>query len=384
MSARTDAHYSPPWVARALVDLVPRIPGATVFDPAAGEGALLEAFVEEMPDAAVIAADIDRATVRALRISHPTWMLGAADAVNERSRAASAPWKAASSRGVDVVLLNPPFSFRGYGGEVVDFAGSQYRATPAVAFVATALEQLRPRVGLYAVLPRGAMDGERDRKLWSSIAATYDVRVHAELPRGSFPSVTATTVLVSISPATAGPRLVAVRAQVDSDVSDRSCRCVEVVRGRVPTSLAKSAGAGLTPWLHTSDVRDFQATVRWVDLPRDVATPGPMLVLPRVGRFDARKVAVVRRSRVALSDCLYGLRVPQGRLDDLFRVLIANADRLGERYFGTGAPHLTIARLMDHLECVGLIGRHVSAASEPRVCQCSSELPITAIGMDRG
>jgi hypothetical protein len=367
-----------------LVGLVPRIQGATVFDPAAGEGALLKAFVDVMPDAAVIAADSDRAAVRALRMQHPTWRLGAADAVSERSRAASAPWRIARSRGVDVVLLNPPFSFRGYGGAVVDFAGSRYRATPAVAFVATALEQVGPRVGVYAVLPRGAMGGERDRKLWSAIAAAWDVRVHAELPRGSFPSVTATTVLVSVVPAMTGPRPIAAEVQTTTSTGGRGCSCVEIVRGRIPASSAKSAGAGLTPWLHTSDVHDFQATVRWVDLPRTLTTPGPMLVLPRVGKFDARKLAVVHRSAIALSDCLYGLRLPEGHFDELLRLLRDDANRLSSLYFGTGAPHLTIARLAGYLRDLGLVARHVSAASEPLVCQCSTNTSTMASGLNRG
>lgn len=384
MSPNIDAHYSPSWVAQALVDLVPHsIDPLVVFDPAAGEGALLEAFVATMPDAVVIAADLNQATVRTLRTAHPTWELGCADAVNERSRAASVPWKAARSRGVDVVLMNPPFSFRGHGGDVVMFAGNRYRATPAVAFVATALEQLRPRVGLYAVLPRGAIEGERDRSLWSSIAGSYDVEVHAELPRGSFPSATATTVVVSISPAVAGPRLVV--SSKPARALHPDCVCVEIIRGRLPVAMASSVGAGLTPWLHTRDVRESQAIVRWVDLPRSSASPGPMLVLPRVGKFDARKLAISTRSRIALSDCLYGLRVPTGRLDDLLLRLLDSSDALSARYFGTGAPHLTIRRLMDHLQSLGLAPRHVSASSEAGACRCRSDAssgPLNSIPED--
>lgn len=382
MTLPNDAHYSPPWVAKCLVDLVPDLPDLTVFDPAAGEGALLDALAQRMSRAAIIGADIDRATVRELRYVHPSWRLGVADMFNPRSRARSLPWRLAREIGVDIVVMNPPFSFRGYAGEVIEYAGRRYNATPAVAFVATAIQELRPRLGLYAILPRGAIDGERDRELWSSIARRHSLRVHGELPRGSFPSAAATTLLVSLSPAPTTPRLMTSMPPVVAQ--NHACSCVEIVRGRLPAAIATSAATGLIPWLHTRDVRESQAIARWVDLPRAAATPGPLLVVPRVGKFNLGKLAIVARPRIALSDCLYGLRRPQGDLEGLLKMLQDSVDSLGARYFGTGAPHITIPRLVEHLRSLGFSPRHVSADGEPESCWCSSDSAQTGDDIELG
>lgn len=354
--------------------LIPRRVGMTVFDPAMGEGALLAAAERHLGSATtILGADIDRSVVSGLSRTSPHWKVSAADATRAASRRSSSAWRQARLS-VDAIVMNPPFSFRGYGGLLIQYGGSQFRATPAMAFVATALAELTPTDGLYAVLPRGSVDGARDRQLWAEITKDFEPEVHAELPRGTFPAAAATSLIVSIRPRALPPKNVREPEDGPELASGGRpyCTCVEVVRGRTAASVGTAAASGLVPWLHTRELRDGKAAFKLVDLPITLATIGPFVTLPRVGRFDSGKIAIVRRGAVVLSDCLFALRMPAGNLEDLRNDLLRIRNELADQYFGTGAPHLTLERVIRLLATHGYRARHVKAGAEPSGCWCDA------------
>jgi len=368
-----DSHYSPSGVASELASHLPKLDDAVVFDPAVGEGALLRAAAVALGSSAtMLGADVDPKTAGLTKEANPAWTISVADALQPRSRAGSAAWREARMRRVDIVVMNPPFSYRGHGRTLVSVGAEQIRATPAMAFVATVLHVLRPRVGLFAILPRGAVDGELDRRLWSHIQREYRVAVHRELPRGTFSTASATSMLISICPLEEPERadlgLVHRPAQT-ADGGFEGCKCVEIVRGRVQVAALNDAREGAVSWVHTRDISSNIAKPRKTDLSQSLATAGPLLLLPRVGKFDPRKLAILDDSSAVLSDCLFGVRAGNWELNDLRSRLMADIDLLRRQYFGTGAPHMTVGRLTALLEQLGFVPRHVSANAAPR-CWC--------------
>jgi hypothetical protein len=368
-----DRVYSPLWLANKIASSIETRPGLTVVDPCVGGGALLEAVQARLgPDAILIGTDVDRLCLGALSSTHPTWRLGKVDVTNRRSRAASKTWQSLRQGGVDYVVMNPPFSYRGGAGMKVDFRGAIVRSTPASAFVAIALEELRPREAMHVILPVGSYRGQRDTQLWDLIREDYATQVIRELPRGSFAGIAATSVLVTLRPVAQeidrpapGERLNRVKAD--------GCVCVEVVRGRIPTSSDRArVTRGGSPFLHTTDI--VKSTLRTSDRmgPEELATEGPFVLLNRVGRFDASKIATAPSARYVLSDCLFGLR-PIGLTPfQLAQILRSAEEDLARLSFGTGAPHITTARLVAYLEAIGLMPIHVPASARPGECRCSA------------
>lgn len=364
-----DQHFSSAAIADQLASFAQVDRPLTVFDPAMGDGSLLAAIERRTPLSEIVGADIDPGVVARVHAAHPDWRVSVADALLPRSRAASHAWRRAMDGDVDYVLLNPPFSFRGYGGVDVDYAGVAARATPAAAFVALCLGYVRPTRGLVAVLPAGSLRGERDRALWRRIASDWRVEVVGDLPRGSFAGVAASSQIVCFRP---GETL---RPACDSGMPVRDsevCGCVDVIRGRVPVARHQTHSDDELGelWIHTTSVRQHEVQALGTGLPAAVATTGPFVTMPRVGRFDAGKIAVFQGQRAVLSDCVYALRPLGLPLEIFLDDIIARSDELAAQFLGTGAPHMTLGRLADFLVRLGYDPRFVPASATAEPCSC--------------
>ncbi len=373
-----DQHFSSRAVADQLAACVEPCAPLVVFDPAVGDGSLLEAITRVAPSSSLIGADIDPAIVKRLRCRHPQWTVSLADALSPRSRSASHAWQRASSEDIDYVVVNPPFSFRGYGGVTVEYAGETSRATPASAFVALCLEKVRPIRGLIAVLPAGTLAGERDRELWQRIRENWVINVVGQLPRGSFSGVAASSQVVSLTPGSTTP---ATAASGPVSRVQSVCSCVDVVRGRVPVARHESSpkAEGGEQWIHTSLLRDHVVQSATTGLGRDLATVGPFVVLPRVGKFYVDKIAEFDGERAVLSDCTYGVRPVTLPIQILLDDIDARSAELAVEYVGTGAPHITFRRLVEFLRRLGYNPRRIPASVPSAPCTCaeprSVELP---------
>ena len=364
-----DQHYSPPGLAAHIAELIEGEP-ASVFDPAMGQGALLHAAASRWPALKILGTDIDRQVVSAVRRRNQKWAVSRADVLSASSRGASEVWRTVKSEGVDYVVMNPPFSFRGHGGPTITFEGQTYRATPAIAFLATVLSVAKPRAGLIAILPAGALHGLRDRELIMRIREVWELTVLENLPRGAFRGVAASTVIIK---ATRHKKGMLEAVSVAPTTLRQNCTCVEIIRGRIPVALADlTSEASGVPWIHTTSlnrgVADLsRSSSRWSE-----STDGPLVVLPRVGRFELGKIAQVKSRFVLLSDCVFGLRPLNENLEDFMRMIRKHHLLLANKFVGTGAPHMTLGRLAEFLSQLGYSGKHVPAGASLGNCHCGS------------
>lgn len=355
-----DAYYTPAGIADEVMSaasIVPRV----VLDPAVGDGSLLRAAGRAWPEAHAIGFDVDRGQLERTRSRHPEWSLGRLDMYSSRSRASSALWRSCESN-IDVVVLNPPFSYRGGRSRRVVFDGSEHSLTPASAFIALSLSRLSDSGELLALLPAGVLAVERDTDFWSSVAARWDVETLARFSSTTFSGTRTRSILLSVRPQSGAH---------EADIVDlpiSTTRCIELIRGRVPVhTLRGNAIKGNTvPFLHTKDLGaldNIVATSQKGSI--DLATTGPFLTLPRVGRAlpDHIKIAVSPR-QVVLSDCVFALRAEYSDLLRLQEMLLAELEELQAEYVGGCAPYLTIRRLVHFLAQRGYCVHHV-AASDP-------------------
>lgn len=372
-----DKFYSPMWMARALCEPFELAPDARVFDPTMGEGALLVAAQKHSGDTIqILGCDIDATAVRNARLNHADWILGRANIYSQGSRQNSPIWRSVKQGGVDLVVLNPPFSYRGKQRRAVFLNGSEYQATPAVAALATVLNEVPTAQGIGVVLPEGSFRGEVNEGMWEGIRAHFDVTVVQELPRGSFPDAKASSVLLAVRPRLEAPlRTVPVMAAKFSRLYSSECRCVEVIRGRVYNSQIWDHGDAGAPFVHTTNLIDGGISQVQRFQSQSLATRGPMVLVPRVGRFYSQKIVLVDAEDVVLSDCVIAIRTrDRQQLDAVRSVLLHPATAFERRYRGTGAPYITVRDVMKTIEAVGLIPRHVPASEGAFVCTCDSDL----------
>lgn len=363
-----DSYYTPPWMAKEVAGALPEMRCGIVADFAAGEGSLLDAAEQRFgASTQYVATDKSHTALRYLSTKRPVgWTLGRLDVFSARSRNASQIWRSSAKR-VDGLVLNPPFSYRGGEGLTLSEAGvSIKRASPAVSFLRLALTRLAPGGTAAVLLPANALRSERDEQTWEEISLSHKVAFLERYERTAFVRAHAATVLVSVT------RISAIAS--GSDNADQS-KCIssqvqtggtaiDLIRGRVPVhAVDESSGEGGATFVHSTDlIRQRGSLVADSSL----ATSGILVLLPRVGKPDAKKVRLVpaESAPIVLSDCVFALRVPTTVIAaDLMAAITSQFHVLERAYGGSCAPYLTIRNLVRALEELGFIATHVPASN---------------------
>lgn len=379
-----DQHFTPEWLADLVTAALPSDLAGFVIDPAAGSGALLASLERRgIETLSPLAIDIDHSVVAGLRRIYPAWTVSVADSLSPRSRASSDAWRRARARGVEVVLLNPPFSYRGGPSAITSFRGFIGRLSPAAQFVAMSIDALKPRYGTVAILPDGVVEGQKYRTFWAEVSKSHTVRVLHRLHNSSFRGVRARCSLVEIRPRELRPALELAATEDGRDYVSPppsrtsvgkptlpilACRCVDVVRGRIPRHRVQVVSDGV-PFVHTTNLQSNSAVLEPGRAPFDLSTPGPFVLLPRVG-YPNGKIAISLASSLVLSDCVIALRPLSAPLEVLADAVRGEIDLLRGEYVGTGAPYITLDRLAAFLAALGWTPQIASASAGMGGCRC--------------
>ncbi len=310
-----------------------------LMDPAVGEGALLKRAARRWPTAEILAADIDEPRVAALSVACPGWTVSVCDFL--QSGAPQQLARQALDARSRAVLLNPPFSVRGGTRWQAPLTGtSTVMCGRAMAFFLGAVELLGRAGQLVALLPSGVLTSERDadaRRWLDDRGALEEVMRPC---RRSFKGAVSDTVIVRFTPGRAR------RGIQTSAAAASSCMPAwTVTRGtRQMHTVDRAPGPKTVRLVHTTDLRNGRVastTARIRPTRADRVVHGPVLLLPRVGRPDPRKVVLHSRGPVALSDCVFAVApVNGGSCAALRDHLLENFDELRSLYGGTGAPYM--------------------------------------------
>lgn len=366
-----DRHYTPSAVATRLLEIAVQagLPKrGRMVDLAAGQGALLEVAMRELEWQA-LACDVDVATVGRLKQAHPDWTVGRCDVFSPRSRAQSPV--VPSARGADLVLLNPPYSYRGGYAQDVSINSEPFRTSPAAATFAIACELVSPTGVVVGVMPAGSTRAQKDEALWRYLGNWGRLEQFDVLPRGTFDRAFATTVFlrwqrgrVAVAEPTSSPAR-------HLKANRQGCLCLEVLRGTTPVHTLGGPYPGpVVPFVHTTELQrgSIQSGDRFAERRR--ATRGPCVLVPRVGRPSLDKICL-SRSATVLTDCVIALRpVNTALVTHLQQELLEAFDSLAAEYSGTCAPYLTVRRLVDWLRRRGWHPDVLSATAPLGTCRC--------------
>jgi hypothetical protein len=338
-----DRYYTPPVLASELVAVgVCTAPTARVVaDTACGAGNLLLAAEDQLAGSTCIGIDNDRNAIRRLRSRNPKWLLSVANVLDARFPNVRAVTLAPAC---DLLALNPPFSMSAKSVPA-SFYGSQTRSSVAMAHVLRSLEIFEPAGGAVAIVPESLLFSEIDAKARALVACRYDACVLRGLRNSTFRGARVNALLVQWTPRTEVENI--------SDIASSPLVSLDpiVTRGGLPLFESRNYRHGL-PLVHTTNLAriartgEFDDCVRVRGITRGVVT-GTLLFLPRVGVPLREHIRIVRvDSPVQLSDCVFALAFSSMRRAVRFRRrMLADWAGLVDRYRGTGARYISVARM---------------------------------------
>ena len=353
-----DPFYTPEHVATDLIQLdePPRAKRlALVADFAAGEGDLLRLAAMNWKNVHLFATDIDRWIVTRLKQRQPHWGVGCVNFLADRSRRGSRLLERLRGR-VDIVLLNPPFSCRGGTRFTVNFEDTQIKCSVAMAFVVLGLSYLRTGGELRAILPASVLSSQKDMAISRALAAHITIEVARHYGPSTFRGCHPSTVLVRFLKVAPDPCTDNLK-QLPS--RHHSVGTVELLRGshQMHRILHSKNGSG-TPLVHTTDLgtKDVLTDARRILANGRSLVTGPAVLMQRVGKPDSRKIAIVQEGQeIALSDCIFALKTSNMRLArKVAQRMRSNWSKIEGSFTGTGAPYLTLGKLADSLESIGI------------------------------
>lgn len=371
------------------------IPPKSVLDLGAGDGALTAAAVKIWQDATYYTVDIDK---NARSASLPE-LLGSSfkHHVGDALSLAIEKELGLELGSADLAICNPPYirpQWRKGFASILEDAGLSHvlpklTDMPAeILFIAQNLRFLKNHGRLGLIVPDGVVAGERFAGLRNALATEHCIERVIELPRGIFRKTEAKAHILVMSKSGKGPDEIQVQRMDESGTLSPELKIQrEQAIGRldysflaggmgkertrqprigdVTTSLSRGSFSSSQrakcdfPVLHTTDLSPAVDVVsRKFNMPAasakqgqfNLAKPGDILV-GRVGRNFEEKVCLVKSGTVAVSDCIFILRVEPEHRDSVFAYLKSGAGReaLSFSSHGVGAKFLTIDALKNIL-----------------------------------
>lgn len=340
-----DCYYTPSYLADKLISFVSKRKINSVADFSLGEGQLIKAALRKWPNAQCFGTDISKTTIRVLANKYPSWTLGKCDFLKKKSRAQC---KALSkiNKGIDLILLNPPFSCVGGTRHKINLDGNNFFASTAMAFVVEALQYLSISGCTYAILPNSVAYSQKDSKLWEFLNRKYSVKILEESSAHHFEKSSSKVLLIAISKSGAKP----IASQMYNETTRNND--IEIFRGKLGMHKAIHNPKAKYFLIHSTNLKDNQ--IKNVQLKCNNSTSkivGPAVVIPRVGLPNPQKIAIIKTSEIyIISDCIIAIKTDtDNSAEELMACMLKNWETFDSLYKGTGARYITVEKLQKYL-----------------------------------
>lgn len=364
-----------------------------MLDLGAGDGALTSAAAKVWKEARYYTVDIDKCaqSSKLQALYGPSFVHHVGDAL-EFDIGKKLGLKSESA---DIALCNPPYirpKWKKSFAAILEEAGlsGSYGSlgdVPAdVLFIAQNLRFLRTGGRLGVIVPDGVVAGENCALLRHTLATSHCIQKVIELPRNIFSRTDAKTHIVILSKGSLGTSEIEIQQLMsDGNLSEaillpreRASHRLDYayLSERLTTSLTpalaikdvvevlkrgaiSSAERNQTsyPVVHTSDISSEKSLIDksfFLSESQLGRVKGPIakrgdILMARVGRNLHDKVFMVTSKNVAVSDCIFVLRVKQKYRSSLFAYLRSSVGRkaLKSATRGVSARFLTAAAILE-------------------------------------
>jgi len=366
--ADVDRYYTPENVAHRALECAQLTEKPQVCaDTACGNGRLLLASEHVLGSAFSLGIDTDAQTIRQLRRERPNWRLYVGDLLKRR-RAPPTHFSSCSN-GVDLLVLNPPFSLGHKKSVLAGYCGQQVRCSIAMAHILRSIDLFRPKLGIIAVVPESLLHSDTDHRARELLSLNFSTSELIELSIYTFKGARVNSAFVQLRPISERPALTLSRTRPLDPIY------VSVVRGGMPfhTLTLDPSGARFvhSTSLESITTKGIESVTTRTSVRLKGRVSGWLLLLPRVGvpRREAFGVTFAP-NELQLSDCVVGLSFSTEKDANCAKKRIIDEwESLLSIYRGTGARYVTISRLVDWLLEIGIFDKDaskgVAAASSP-------------------
>ncbi|MFZ2853801.1 MAG: N-6 DNA methylase [Rhodocyclaceae bacterium] len=386
-------YYTDPAIAKLLIEsMALRSPKVTI-DLGAGSGSLVGAAGQHWKETEFITVDIDVAAASSkLRALYgPSFTHHAADALDN-----SLAKKIGVNYGdVDAGLCNPPYirpKWQKHFGEILEDAGLSHiipkigTIQADVLFIGQNLRFLSSGGKLGLILPDGIIAGEKYARLRKTLATEHKIERVIELPRRVFRNTDAKAHIVVLSKGLADDDEIQIQrlndngflSQVIRLSPDQATRRLDysylasvsntgkkphgrtlrdvthlITRGSHSSSQRRST---TFPIFHTTDFVNNSTEIplqfcldsRTRSVASGILAKAGDIVIARVGRNLENKVCCLTQGEVAVSDCVFVLRVKSEFRENVLDYLTSTNGRkaLHAASHGVGAAFITVEALL--------------------------------------
>lgn len=339
-----DSFYTPTYLAQRLINIVPSTTVSSIADFSVGGGELIKAGLRKWPEAKCFGTDISKHALDKLSKQNPSWILGKCNFLNPLSRKHC---KAISQidKGIDLILLNPPFSCVGGTRHTVALDGITFTVSTAMAFVVEAIKYLSLTGSLYAILPNSVAYSQKDEKIWKYLIQKYHLKIIEESNCHHFEHTSSKVLLASINCKIVESitRRLQNRAKINN---------LEVFRGKISMHKVVHNKRAQYHLIHSTNLRNNSLEGLQLKCICDLSkVSGPALLIPRVGLPNPKKIATINAGQTfVLSDCVLAIKTSSNinakKLKDHF---LRNWKDIEDMYKGTGANYITVENLKRYL-----------------------------------
>lgn len=398
MESRTSDHlgryYTRDTVASLLISSMKLTTPGTVIDLGAGNGALVTEAANQWTAKRYLTVDIDEQanSGHLPMLRGPSFVHFTGDALDfELANRIGLGWSQACA-----AVCNPPYIrpiWKEHFGSILEEVGLSHvlpeakNAPAGLLFIAQNLRFLKSGGKLGLIIPDGLITGERFEPFRRALIENHSIEQVIELPRNIFRKTEAQAHIVVLTKDESQRSVIASRkleltgalsevlkipaedaiARIDyshhiknkSKLSGRKAKrklrdlVSSIARGSYSSSSRRTVAL---PIFHTTDLADFERDIpsRFLVPPPEIealggnyARKGDILVA-RVGRNLSRKIVLVDKGPVLITDCFFSLR-PKGSPEEILRLLTSDSGRaqLDRISQGVGARFITAARLLD-------------------------------------
>jgi hypothetical protein len=354
----SDKYYTPPAIAtraleRAQISSTPAI----CADTACGSGSLLAAAEDVLEARHCLGIDSDPLVIRQLRRQRPEWRLYVGDLL-KRHRPPPTDFPGANY-GVDLLVLNPPFSLGPRKSVTVKYLGNSVKCSVAMAHILRSFELFRPTQGCIAVAPESLLYSDTDQHARELLDQHFSLVELLQLSIYTFKGARVNSSFVQFSPPGGRPH-----SSIEIIPTSNDSIPTTVVRGGLQMHAFKRSSSGARV-IHSTSLRSIAVEGIIAAHGRTCAVAkgrisGWMLLLPRVGLpKEEAFCAFYSKDDVQLSDCVIGMNFPsKASASSAQKRIRAHWQSLLCLYRGTGARYITIDRLVDWLYGIGIRDRN--------------------------
>ena len=349
-----DKYYTPPAVASRAFERAHLVSKPLICaDTACGSGSLLVAAENVLQTKHCVGIDSDPHAIRQLRRTKPDWRLYVGDLL-KRHRAPPVDFSG-SSYGVDLLVLNPPFSLGPRKYISVKYLGQSVKCSVAMGHILRSLELFRPKQGVIAVVPESLLYSDTDQHARELLDQNFSFTELLQLSIYTFKGARVNSLFVQLGAQSGRPR-----PSFEFEIPLLYPIPATIVRGGLQMHTFERVGYGARI-IHSTSLRPIAANGISAAIERTSAIAkgrisGWMLLLPRVGspKEDAFR-AIYSKEEVQLSDCVIGVKFSsKDKALNAQKRIISNWKALVNLYRGTGARYITVDRLADWLFSMGI------------------------------